>query len=340
MEKMIVKTSPHFSSKQTTRSIMLDVVIALVPAFLFGIYNFGIASLIQVALSIGSCVLGEFLFNKIAKKENTLKDLSAIVSGLILGLNLPCTAPFYVSIVGGIFAMMLIKCLFGGLGKNFVNPAIAARVFLLITWASAMTTFVKPIYGLDQLFKYVPNIFNSSISVRTGATALAIETSKVGGRALAYRMNKADLLDLFIGRVGGTVGETSAVAILAGGIYLMVRKVINPVIPLSVLGSAALFTLIVTGDAATILPSLCSGGLMFGAIFMATDYATSPNSLVGQIIFGVCIGLITILIRAFATLPEGVSYAILLMNLFVPIIDKYVVRKPFGYEKPQKGGNK
>ena len=338
MEKLNVSSSPHITGNRTTRGIMLDVVIALIPAMIAATLLYGFYSLFIIGISVGSCVLAEFLFNKIRKQEQTIYDCSAVVTGVILALNLPPTVPFYVPIFGGFFAIMLVKMLFGGIGKNFANPAITARIFLLLAWTGTMTTFVKPIdfsngFGaMFENFKYTFGAFNSdletSLKAVTGATPMAgIHEGNLEG---------INVLDMFLGRIGGSMGETSALALLIGGIYLIIKKVIDWKIPTIYLGTVAILTLCFKQDIAYLLPSLFGGGLMLGAFFMATDYATSPNTKVGVCIYAFGLGLFTTLFRIFGSMPEGVSYAILLMNILVPLIDKCVRPKAFGYVKPVK----
>lgn len=327
-----VSSSPHITSARTTRSIMLDVVIALVPAMICAVLVFGFYSLFIIGLSVGSCVLAEFLFNKIRKQETTIGDCSAIVSGVILALNLPPVVPFYVPIVGGFFAMMVVKMLFGGIGRNFANPAITARIFLMLAWTSIMTKFVVPIdlsKGFGEMFKYFKYTFSANgMDVVTGATPLSfIQSGDLTG---------VSVLDMFLGRTGGSMGEVSALALIIGGVYLIVRKVIDWRIPTIYIATVALLTLIIKRDVAYVLPSLFGGGLMLGAFFMATDYATSPNTKIGICIYAFGLGLLTTLFRCFGSMPEGVSYAILMMNILVPLIDKLIVPKPFGYVKVKK----
>lgn len=328
MKDLFVTTSPHLSSKRTTQSIMQDVVIALMPAVIASFFIFGFYPLLTISLCVSSCVLAEFLYCKITKQKCTVNDFSAVVTGLILALNLPPVVPVYVPIVGSFFAIMLVKMLFGGLGKNFANPAATARVFLVLAWTSVMTKYVAPIditQGTSELFKYFGS---GAIDSMTSATPLA--SIKAGN------LTNVSLLDLFLGNVGGCLGEVSALALLIGGIYLVARKVIDYKVPLVIFATVGIFTWIFKGSAKFILPSILSGGVMLGAIFMATDYASSPNTNLGRIIFAFGIGFITVLCREIGSMNEGMSFAILLMNLVVPLIDKLIVPKPFGYVKPPK----
>lgn len=319
-----MSASPHIASGESTSIIMRDVVFALMPALLCGVYFFGLYALLLVLLSVGSCVLFEFLFCKIRRIPCTISDWSAVVTGLLLGLNLPPAVPVHVPIVGGLFAIVVVKMLFGGLGRNFANPAITARVFLIMAWPALMVKFVAPIdysQGFSGFFNLFGAAFNP-VDVVTSATPL-------GGA-------DAGLLSLFLGNVAGCIGETSALALLLGGIYLTVRRIIDWKIPVLVLGSAAVIALIFGGFGG-ILPALLSGGLMLGSIFMATDYATSPNTTAGTIVYAVFIGVLTIILREYSNYPEGMSFAILLGNLIVPLLDKFIIPKPFGYRRDRKG---
>lgn len=342
MDKYYVSVSPHITAKPTTKSIMLEVCIALIPATVAAVFYFGFYSLFIVGLSIASTVFGEFIFNLIRKKPQTIKDCSAILTGLLLGLNLPVTVPFYVPIIGGLFAIIIVKMLFGGIGKNFANPAITARIFLVLAWASVMTRFVAPIdwsNGFGEGFKYFSCILNgggAEIDALTSATPLGVikgaESSAVNG---LLTNSDFSLLDMFLGNTGGTIGETSALALLIGGIYLGIRKIIDWKIPVVYISTVALFSLIF-GGVSYILPAILGGGLMLGAIFMATDYSTNPNTALGVIIFAFGCGFLTAVIRFFGGYPEGVSFAILLMNVVTPLINKYIKPIPFGFSKATK----
>lgn len=331
----LVSTSPHVTSCKTTKSIMRDVFIALIPALIASIFIFGFYPLFICLLSVGSAVLAEYLFNKMRKQPNTISDWSAVVTGMLVGLNLPPVVPFYVPIVGSFFAIMVVKCLFGGLGKNFANPAITARIFLVLAWGSIMTTYAVPIdlsKGFAEMFTYFKySLTSNDMLVIAGATPLAGIGYKAG-----ESLGNVDNLALFLGNVGGTCGEVSALALIIGGIYLVVRKVIKPTIPVIYILTVGLLTMAIKQDAGYFLPSILSGGLMLGAIFMATDYSTSPNTFVGQVIYALMLGILTTMFRMYSTLPEGVSFAILLMNICTPLIDKYIIPRPFGYKKPIK----
>ncbi len=335
-QRFIVSASPHVGSTLTTREIMLHVCIALCLPLIAGTVLFGFYSFFLVLLAVLSAVGAEALYCVIRKKPLTIYDCSAIVTGMIVGLNLPPTAPFYVPIVGSIFAIMLVKMLLGGLGRNFANPACTARVFLLLAWTTKMTTFIPPFnyeagVSASQFFNFSYIIDNASIV--TGATPLAfIKESAISG------INpNVSLLDLFLGHVGGSIGEVCALAIIISAIYLIIAKVIDWKIPLIYLVSCALFTLVFYKQGWNyILPNLLSGGILFGAVFMLTDYASSPNTRWGTVVYALGAGLITVLIRRYGGMNEGVSFAILLMNLIVPLLDKAFKPKPFGYKRPPK----
>ncbi len=336
MSRYLVSSSPHIASSRTTRNIMLDVIIALMPAVIAMVAIFGFYPLLNTLVCVGFCVLFEFLFNLIRKKEQTVGDLSAIVTGIILGLNLPAVVPIYVPVVGALFAIVIAKMLFGGIGRNFANPAISARIFLLLAWTGVMTSFVAPLdwsnLAENNMFFTVSNVFNIKMpDLVTSATPLAHVKE-----ALELGVNPAtgiNALDMFLGTIGGSAGEVSALAILIGGIYLLVRRVIDWKIPLIYILSTVVFTAIFYANTEYVgeyvWTYLLGGGLLFGAFFMATDYATSPKSPVAVIIYGIGLGLLTVIIRKFSSMSEGVSYAILLMNIVTPLLDKIKV-KPFG----------
>lgn len=308
MSKLLHLTAgPHIHSHHSTRGVMLDVIIALLPAALAGVIIFGLRALAVIATSIITCVVCEALFNLIIKKEQTVGDLSAVVTGLILALNLPCNIPFWQITVGAFFAIVVVKCCFGGIGKNIVNPAIAARVFMLVAFGD----MAKAAFPVDST---------------AGATPLAVLAE--GGEA-------PSLLDLFLGNCGGAIGETCTLALIIGGIYLLCRKVIMWHLPVSFIATVYLFTLCLVGfDFTAALAWTLSGGLFMGAIFMATDYVTSPATWGGQILFGFLCGVVTVMIRFFGNYPEGVSFSILLMNILTPYIDIWTARRIFG----AKGG--
>ncbi|MBQ4526535.1 MAG: RnfABCDGE type electron transport complex subunit D [Clostridia bacterium] len=312
MNNLTVSYSPHIHGKENISKIMRDVIIALVPAMLGSIYFFGITALIVIATSVAFCVLFEYIWNKLIKKDNTTNDLSAIVTGILLALTLPPTIPLYMIIIGDAFAIIIVKCFYGGLGQNFVNPALAARAFLLACWPVAMTSFSKP----QDPF----GIFGKNVDSLSGATPLAVikgESNEV-----------ANLLDLFLGNVSGSIGEVSALLILIGGIYLLIRKVINPVIPITYIVTVGLFGELFSDYG--FLYHILSGGIMLAGFFMATDYVTSPVTKTGQFIYAFGAGLVTSVIRIFGGYPEGVTYAILIMNIITPLLDKNVKPRKFG----------
>lgn len=341
MTKFLVSSSPHITGPRTTAGIMLEVCIALVPAVIAAVYFYGIYVLFLITLSIGSAVGFEALFNVIVNKKQTVKDCSAMVTGLLLALNLPVSVPFYVPIIGSAFAVMVVKMLFGGIGKNFANPAITGRIFLVLAWSGIMTRFVSPIdwsLGAGEMFKYFGCILKGldgmpmadGVATCTTATPLASLTEGVTA------VKALPVADMFFGGIGGCMGEVSALALLIGGIYLIVRRIIDWRVPVVFVGTVAVSSWIFGGSLYYILPSVLGGGLLIGAFFMATDYSTSPNTKTGLIIFAFGCGFLTSLIRFFGSYPEGVSFAVLLMNILTPLIDKWVKPHIFGYRKPQK----
>ena len=307
-DMMRVSSNPHIRSKVCTYKFMLMVIIALLPATGFGIYNFGIRALFHVLITIASCVLSELVFELIVKKKLTVGDMSAVVTGLLLALNLPVSAPLWIGIIGGAFAIIVVKMMFGGLGQNFMNPALAARCFLLISFPSLMTDFTCDAYS--------------------GATPLA--SLKAGESVNVYNM--------IIGKTAGTIGETSMVAIVLGAVLLMLIGIIDIKIPGSYILTFVIFIGLFGGhgfDPYYLSAHLAGGGLMLGAFFMATDYVTRPVTRAGQVIFGIILGLLTGIFRVFGASAEGVSYAIIIGNLLVPLITRYSSPKPFG-----KGGER
>ncbi|WP_066644970.1 RnfABCDGE type electron transport complex subunit D [Christensenella timonensis] len=305
-QELILSGSPHIKSGLSTSRIMLDVIIALIPACIAAVYFFGAGCIATIALCILSAVGCEAAIQYFTKRAVTISDLSAVVTGLLLALNLPPNVPWYIPVCGSAFAIIIVKQCFGGLGHNFMNPALAARCFLLISWPVAMTTFVAPFAGVDAV-----------------ASATPLGVLHEGGTAIP------PLMDMFLGKIGGSMGETSALALLIGGIYLLARRVISLRIPLSFMGTVALITLL-TGHPEMILFELFAGGLMLGAFFMATDYVSSPSSPKAQIIFGIGCGAITMIVRLWGGYPEGVSFSILFMNLLTPLLDKVLKPKTFG----------
>lgn len=334
MGKYIVSSSPHISSPSTTRKIMLDVIIALCPALLASVLIYGFYPLFVTVLCVGSAVFCEWFFNVITRKQQTVGDLSAVVTGIILALNLPPVVPFYVPMVGAAFAIIIVKMLFGGIGKNFANPAITARIFLMLAWTGVMTTFVKPIDLSDgsNLFAYFVHgvDINLPAAITTATPLGAVKNAIANGTNPAAGL---DALGMFLGTIGGSAGEVSTLAILIGGAYLAIRKVIDVRIPVLYIVSTVLFTSIFFADSGYvgeyIWTYLLGGGLMFGAFFMATDYATSPKTLPAVVIYGLALGFITVVIRKYGSYNEGVSFAILLMNIATPMLEKIRI-KPFG----------
>lgn len=320
-----VSAAPHSRSPVTTKNIMQDVAIALIPAGLFGIYNFGIHALMVIVVTILACVLTEYLYCKWMKKPSTASDYSAVVTAILLAYNVPANFPLWMAALGGIFAILLVKMLFGGLGQNFMNPALAARAFLLISFPVRMTSFAVEKINTGGITDYIQHGALALDGV-SGATPLA--ALKAG--------ESVDLFKMLIGNTGGTIGETSALAILIGAAYLVFKKIISLRIPLVYIVTLALFVLLFGGrgfDTTYLLGHILGGGLLLGAFFMATDYVTSPISPIGQIVFGVCLGLLTGLFRVLGGTAEGVSYAIIFCNLLVPLIDKATRQKAFGKER-------
>ncbi|HIS68002.1 MAG TPA: RnfABCDGE type electron transport complex subunit D [Candidatus Gallacutalibacter stercoravium] len=306
-DKLYVSPSPHLRSGETTRRLMLDVIIALIPALVAAVIIFGPRALLIVSVTVLSCVLSEYLARKIMKRDTTIGDLSAVVTGILLAYNLPVGINPLIAAFGGVVAIVVVKQMFGGIGMNFVNPALTARIVLMASFPTQMSTWSEPFYYLK-----------GSADAVTTATPLP---SLVKGDEVP------SLFHLFMGLRGGCLGEVCAAALLLGGIYLVARRVISPVIPLCFLGTVALFTLLLGQNP---LYHLLTGGVLLGAIFMATDYTTSPLTFAGKIVFGIGCGLITTLIRVFGALPEGVSYSIILMNILVPHIERITRPVPFG----------
>ena len=318
MEKLLVSPSPHLHTKTSTKSLMRDVVIAMIPAVIVSVLFYGWSELLVLGVSVASCVLLEFLITKyLLKKTCTVGDMSAVVTGVLLALNLPATTPWWVVFIGAVVAIGVAKMTFGGLGQNLFNPAIVGRVFLLISFPTYMTDWTKPAGFIGNFDAY------------TGATPLGL--AKEGGVAAIEHLDYADML---FANIGGSAGELSAIAILAGFVYLLARKVIRPYITLSILATVAVFSgifwLINPAEYTDPVFNLLTGGVLLGSVFMATDYVTSPMSNVGGIIFGIGIGLITMLIRYFGAYPEGMSFAILIMNSVVPLLNKWFHTKKYG----------
>ncbi len=315
-KKLVVSASPHLRTKDTTTGIMLDVIIALVPALIASVVLFGPRALAVVATTVISAVLSEYVSRKVMKRHNTIGDLSAVVTGLILAFNLPVSIPLWMAAVGSFFAIVVVKQFFGGIGQNFANPAIAARIVLLISFGQAMGNWTAP------------------LSWKTDAVSTATPLAILGGESTEALPS---LIDMLLGVRGGCLGETCSLALIAGGIYLIARKVISWKIPVAYIGTVAVIMLIAGKfDLEFLAYQLMGGGLLLGAFFMATDYSTSPIKSNAKIVFGVGCGLLTCVIRLFAALPEGVSFAILIMNLLVPHIETIMAPKPFGTVKEKK----
>ena len=304
-----VASNPHVRSKDTTSRIMLYVIIALLPATCFGIYNFGLRALLLICITIASCVASEYLYNKVMHKKQTIGDLSAVVTGLLLALNFPVSLPWWMPILGGAFAIIIVKMLFGGLGQNFMHPALGARCFLLLSFAGPMSAFTYD--GVST------------------ATPLAMMRN---GEAV-------NTWNMLIGRIPGTIGETSVIAIVIGAIFLILMGVIDLRIPGTYIVTFAIFVFLFGQqqfDINYVVAQLCGGGLMLGAFFMATDYVTSPITPRGKYVFGICLGILTGVFRMYGSMAEGVSYAIIFCNLLVPLIEKYTVPQAFGIVKVKK----
>lgn len=326
-EKLIVSSSPHMVTKTDTSKIMGTVLIALLPAFAVGIYQFGFRVVTLTAVFVASCVLFEYLYNKITKKPQTVGDLSAVLTGVLLAFNCPSSLPYEIAIVGSFAAIVVIKQLFGGIGQNLVNPAVTARVFMFIAFATPMTSWPTPRGG---------HATGAVVDATTSATPLGVLSH--GSFADVYN-DGFTKIDLFLGNVGGCIGEVSALAILIGGLFLIWKKVISPIIPVTFIATVFVLGLIWGGfDGA--LFHILAGGLMLGAFFCATDYVTSPTLPLGKVIFGIGCGLFTMLIRIFASYPEGVSFAILLMNILTPYIDKICEKRMYKLPKKAKEGEK
>lgn len=312
MEKrFIVTSSPHLTSTSTTRHIMLDVIIALLPAGIAACVMFGWYSAVLIAVTVLSAVVFEYLFRIVTKRENSIGDLSAVITGLLLAYNLPPRFPIWMAVIGSFVAIVIVKQCFGGIGQNFANPAITARIVLFVSFPTAMTAWLTAYDGVSS------------------ATPLAMMKS---GTALAA--DSPTILGALIGNVDtiGCIGEVSRLLLIAGGIYLMIRKVIVPIIPLCYIGTVGIFTWIIGADP---VMQMLSGGLILGAFFMATDYATSPTNALGRVIFSVGCGILTVVIRMWSNLPEGVSFSILIMNILTPLIERATYPRPFGV--PRKG---
>lgn len=317
MNKLIISPSPHDENYLKTSGIMLNVIIALIPAFAVGCYMFGWRVFALTAVCIASCVIFEYLCRKMMKRPNTIGDLSAVVTGAILALNLPVTLPYWMAVIGSFVAIVIVKQLFGGLGQNFANPAITARIVLMVSFPGAMTHWIKPVsYDYDAV--------SSATPLRLEGMS-AKELDEIGQEVPSY-------IELLLGKVGGCLGETCALALLIGGLYLAARKIISLAAPVSFIGSLAVLTAVSGGDP---LYHILAGGVFLGAFFMATDYATTPITTKGKVIFGLGCGIITFVIRHFGSYPEGVSFSILLMNVLTPYIDQLTRTKVFGAKEAE-----
>lgn len=326
--KLVATSSPHIRGNDTTRSIMRDVIIAMIPALVFACVWFGIRALTLTAVSVVGCAFFEWLYQKVMKKPQTVSDLSCVVTGMLLAFTCPVQMPYWMILLGDFFAIVVVKQLFGGIGKNFVNPALAGRAFIQASYASVMTTWVDPTLNKAA-------VIGSNVDIITTATPL----SMMKGGNFETLLETYDISAMIVGQIPGTLGEVSAVALLLGGIYLLCRKVISWHIPIVYVATMAVLTFLFPGDGTGLewmLYSIFSGGVMLCAFFMATDYATSPITKKGQVIYGIGCGLFTIMIRYFGSYNEGVCYSIMVMNLLVPLIDKYTKPTRFGVVKSDK----
>nr|MCR4993345.1 RnfABCDGE type electron transport complex subunit D [Lachnospiraceae bacterium] len=328
-----VSASPHVRSGVTTRSIMRDVAIALIPASAFGVYQFGFKAFLVLLTSVASACVCEFLWKRFVVKKSTPYECSALVTGLLLGMNMPASVPLWIPVVGSAFAILVVKEMFGGLGQNFMNPALGARCFLLICFAGRMTAF-----GVEQASSHFMN-GAASIDGISSATPLAVIKNLEAGQSIT---GSVSLCDMFFGFTGGVIGETSTLAILIGAAYLLAKKIISLRIPVAYIATFSVFVVIFGGYGLScdgfyyLACELCGGGLMLGAWFMATDYVTSPITKGGQIVFGIILGLLTGIIRICGNSAEGVSYAIIFSNLLVPFIEKFTMPRAFGIVKKKK----
>ena len=326
--KLIATSNPHIRGSETTRSIMLDVIIAMLPALAFAIFNFGLRALTLTAVSVVGCIFWEWLYRKLMKKPQSIGDLSCVVTGMLLAFVCPVQMPYWMILIGDFFAIIVVKQLFGGIGKNFLNPALAGRAVLLASYAGTMTSWVDPAAGKAPIIGSVADVVTTATPLavmKTGDFAALTDTYNVG--------------NMFIGQIPGSLGEVSALALLIGGAYLIWRKVINWQTPVSYIATVAVLTFLFPKQGSGLewmLYSVFGGGLFLGAFVMATDYATSPVTKKGQLIFGIGCGLFTVLIRYFGSYNEGVCYSIMVMNLLVALIDKYTKPTRFGVVKSDK----
>lgn len=308
-KNLAVSSSPHLRSGASTRRIMQEVCLALAPAGIAGIVLFGAHAAALIAASVITCVLSEFIYQKLAKEKSTIGDWSAVVTGLLLAYNLPANAPIWLAVVGGVIAIVLVKQMFGGIGSNFMNPALTARAILFVSWSSLMSSYPQTTFAVD-------------------ATSSATPLALMG----AGSVTDVNLWNLMIGNCSGVLGETCKLAIIAGGVYMLIRRIIDWRIPVTFIGTVFLCYLLKDGAEMAVY-QVFAGGLMLGAFFMATDYATSPVTGIGKLIMGVGCGILLFVIRAYASYPEGCSFAILFMNVVTPLIDKFTMPKPFGEVK-------
>ena len=326
MKKLLVSASPHIHSPETTTGVMGDVIISLLPALVMAVVWFGSRALVLTAVCIGTAVLAEWVSRRVMKRPNTLGDLSAVVTGLILALNLPVTLPLWMAAIGSIVAIVVVKQMFGGIGQNFVNPAMTARIILMVSFPTAMARWTAPLASAW------------SADAVTTATPMASLAASSGGNLSA---DLPSLWQMLVGYHGGSMGEVCALALLVGGVYLIIRRVISPIIPAAYIGTVAVWMLLAGhGDLRFVAYELLGGGLLLGAFFMATDYATSPITAKGKWIFGIGCGIITSVIRLYGSLPEGVSFSIILMNILVPHIERLTLPRAFGAEKEKKEATK
>lgn len=326
MKKLLVSASPHIHSPETTTGVMGDVLISLLPALVMAVVWFGSRALVLTAVCIGTAVLAEWLSRRVMKRPNTLGDLSAVVTGLILALNLPASLPLWMAAIGSVVAIVVVKQMFGGIGQNFVNPAMTARIILMVSFPTAMARWTAPLVSAW------------SADAVTTATPMASLAASSGGNLSA---DLPSLWRMLVGYHGGSMGEVCALALLVGGVYLIIRRVISPIIPAAYIGTVAVWMLAAgRGDLRFVAYELLGGGLLLGAFFMATDYATSPITAKGKWIFGIGCGVITSVIRLYGSLPEGVSFSIILMNILVPHIERLTLPRAFGAKKKKKEATK
>ena len=317
-DKLIVSAPPHLKNQIKTKNIMLDVIISLIPALIASVILFGFRTFLLVISTVIACVLSEYIARKVMKRTNTIRDLSAVVTGILLAFTLPPGLPIWMSILGGIIAIVLIKQMFGGIGHNFINPALAARAILLISFPLAMGSWAAPFAYQDQN--------TAPIAATSSATPIVILTAEYPEELPSY-------IDLFLGITPGSLGEVSTLALILGGIYLVIKKIITPIIPLIFIGTVFILAAIFGQDP---LAHVLSGGLFLGAIFMATDYVTTPLTNKGKAIFAAGCGFFTIIIRVFGDLPEGISFAIIIMNILVPYIDRITMPKTFNLKEAER----